>query len=501
MSKKNKILENISRYRFELKHLTVLFMVLIVFQFILAYIQKSSLENFLLQTQKWYQQDSAEKMANLTTTSLELLLENIDVKKIEDEKEKQKIIQSFNIIFSQQLLQQNIDDICLIVSKDKQHFVIDEGMYLFEFLSDHFEKTESSINRHKDAFENYLEIKDEIAAGERIFSRLEGSQTFHLYVPFVPNGEYLGVLYMKKTPDFTNITNEIISSYDEASIIYSSLILLGLLAMYYITSYTVKERNEAQQKLFDEHEKRLKEHIMHEKESLFTKRIYHTHHKAEKVMGFIKVDLKKISEKNTEETIEKVTKYSNFISRMIYDMKWYDPPIQTIRNPNFNTDINEVINFVINNIFLRISTSTDIFDFDLNLDENLPRVKINEFVVWEILEPLIQNSIDHASVDNIKIKITTTYNPGDNKSKIIIEDNGVGIGEELLKTDESGIKNIFSENVSTKSSANQNSGYGCYIAYQMAVKRCGWHLDVENIEGGARFVISVPNLSGNIYGQ
>lgn len=489
---KNKILENIRQYRFELKHLTVLFVVLIIFQFILTYIQKTSLQSFLIETQKWYQQDSAEKMANLTTTSLELLLENIDVKKIDNEKDQQKIIQSFNIIFSQQLLQQNVDDICLIVTKNGKHFVIDEGIYLFDFLRDDLALTKSSIDKHFNAYNYYIELKDEIKSGERIFSRLEGTQTFHLFVPFVPNGEYLGVLYMKKTPDFTNITNEITSSYDEASIIYSSLILLGLLAMYYISSFTVKERNEAQHKLFEENEKHIKEHIIHEKESLFTKRIYHTHHKAEKVMGFIKEDLRQISEQNTKEVIARVTKYSNFISRVIYDMKWYDPPVHTIRNQMFHTNLNEVITFIVKHIFLRISSATDIFNFELDLDDNVPPVNINEFVVWEIFEPLIQNAIDHADVEKIKILIKTEYDAELKRSKISIMDNGKGFDESLLELDTHNIKKLFSENVSTKNTNDQNSGYGCYIAYQMAVKRCGWNLDAYNMpSGGGAFIIDI----------
>ena len=36
----------------------------------------------------------------------------------------------------------------------------------------------------------------------------------------------------------------------------------------------------------------LTKQITYEKELIFTKRIYHTHHKAEKIMGFIKEDLR-----------------------------------------------------------------------------------------------------------------------------------------------------------------------------------------------------------------
>ncbi|MFH1198410.1 MAG: ATP-binding protein [bacterium] len=489
-----RILEGLQKYRFEFRHLTVLFLVLLIFQFVLSFIQKSSLRSFLDETQRWYQQFSAENVANITSTSLELLLENINLNEIKTQGEKEKIIQSFNIIFSQQLLQQNVEDLCLIVEKDNKNFPIDDGALLFDYLTHNFQNLGEIPDKHKRAIQLYDSLQNKISSEEQIHSILEGIQTFHIFVPFVPRGEYLGVLYMQKTPDLANITGEILASYDEAAIIYSSLILLGLLAMYYISSFTVKERNEAQKLLYDENEKRLKEQIIHEKESLFTKRIYHTHHKAEKVMGFIKEDLRNITASNIDEIRYKVTKYSNFISRVIYDMKWYDPPLQTIRNPIFETDLNEVLQFIVKYIFLRISSSTEIFEFNTELDEKLPRVNINEFVVWEILEPLIQNSIDHGRVEKIKIIIKTEYDDSKKQSQIIISDNGVGIRSDLLEIDSTGLKKIFSENVSTKINVNSDSGYGCYIAYEIATKRCGWSLNAfNNPEKGCSFIITIPN--------
>ena len=489
----SKILENIKKYRFELRHLTVLFLILIFFQLILSFIQKNSLKNFLDQTQEWYQQDSAEKMANLTTTSLELLLENINVKKINSDEERENIIQSFNIILNQQLLQQNVEDICLLLVRGNELLVVDEGKMLYYYLAERNNFIEDARESHLQAVNYFEDIKYKVKTDEMIYSFLEGTNTFHIIVPFVPNGEYHGALYMRKRPDFSYMQREIISSYDEAAIIYSSLILFGLLAMYYISSYTVKERNEAQKLLYDENEKYLKEQIRREKETLFTKRIYHTHHKAEKVMGFIKEDLREINEENIEEVRYRVNKYSNFVSRVIYDMKWYDPPINTIRNQMFNTNLNEVIRFLEKFIFLRISSQTDIFSFKLNLSEKLPNVHINEFVIWEILEPIIQNSIEHSGVEKIKIEITTIFDESSGESRIIIEDNGKGISDGLLLKNDDNEKIIFSEEVSTKQNNNQNSGYGCYIAYQMA-KRCGWRIDAfNNDEGGSSFVIIIPN--------
>mgnify|MGYP001617724573 FL=1 len=266
--------------------------------------------------------------------------------------------------------------------------------------------------------------------------------------------------------------------------------------MFFISSYTLRERNQTQQLLFEEQTKHLTEQIHHQKEMLFTKRIYHTHHKAEKVMGFIKEDVRNLSESNIELIKKRITRYANFIARVIYDMKWYDPPIQTIRNPLFKTDVNEVIRFIVNGIFLRVTTASEAYSFDLQLSDAMPIVHINEFVVWEVIEPILQNSLDHAGVGTVKIIIRTSYEPATGTSRIIISDNGTGIEPWLLEKDEHGIQRIFAEHTSTKTTGeDQHSGYGCYIAYEIATQRCGWHVDVENNPvGGCTFTFTIKNL-------
>ncbi len=492
MIKKN-LADKISKYRFELRHITVLLVILISFQIILSFIQKSSIQNFLHKTQDWYQQDSAERMANLSTTSLELLVGNMRSDIQRSEEEKQKIVQSFNIIFSQQLLEPNVEETALIILQDDVPILINDGIDFYNLLTNKevsFEPSKKSENALL-LFEKNLEF---IKYSEEIFTVLDEDNTFHILVPFIPYGEFVGAFYMKNKPNFDFITNEVLTSYDEVALIYTSLILLGLLAMYYISSFTVKERDETQQLFYEEREQHLKDTIEHDKESLFTKRIYHTHHKAEKVMGFIKEDLRNLNNKNIEETKAKVSKYANFVSRVIYDMKWYDPPIQTIRNQVFSTNLNEVIKFLVDELFLRLSTSTNFFSFQLKLDENVPNVHINEYVVWEIIEPLIQNSIDHSTKEKVLIKIETVFDWELKKSFINISDNGQGIDEDLLERNEKGLQRIFIESVSTKIQDKGNSGYGCYIAYQMATVRCGWKLTVENLEaGGCKFSIEIQN--------
>lgn len=470
--KTNKLKQKVRDYHFEFKHVTVLFLILFAFQLIISFINKASIRNFLNSTQEWYQKDSAEEIANLTTMSLELVLESIDPKTDLNLEKKKKIIQSFDIIFSQQQLKHNIDGLYMLVNSGDNFYVIDDGKTLYSFLLDH-KQIENTLDKGKlSVIEMYKKIKNELSSKEQIVSIITDKNTFNIFVPFVLRGEYIGAVYMKNTPDFSFLSNQVISNYDETSIIYLSLILFGLLAMYFISSYTVKERDEAQKLLFDEHEENLKKQINYEKELIFTKRIYHTHHKAEKVMGFIKEDLRILSPENINDVKYRVSKYSNFISRVIYDMKWYDPPLQAIRNPVFRTNLNEVIRFIVENIFLRISTKSNAFEIKMETDPNLPLVPVNEFVVWEIIEPLIQNSIEHGGESNLIITCRTVYNRELNKSYIIIEDNGKGIKPELLETDKNGVKKIFVENTTTKEIEMQNSGYGCYIAYEIT-KRCG----------------------------
>ncbi|MDP4174373.1 MAG: ATP-binding protein [Bacteroidota bacterium] len=490
----NIFFEKIKKYRIQFKHLTVLFVILMAFQVILSFVHKASLQNFLVKTQEWYQRYSAERLANITTTSLELLLETVESNKSITQTEKAKIIQAINIILSQQILQQNVQDISLLVSNGQDNYALKDGDDIFSYLYYNDPKVLKNKYISTNTLRLYKSVKDNLTGSEQICSVLEGEQTFHIFVPFILRGECIGALYLKNTPDFSFITKEVINNYNETVIIYSSLIFLGLLAMYYISSYTVKERDEAQKLLLDEHEKYIKEQVVYEKEALFTKRIYHTHHKAEKIMGFIKEDLIHLSPNNIDEIKYRITQYSNFISRVIYDMKWFDPPVQTIRNVIFQTNLNEVIKFIVDNIFLRISSNVGMYSFNLELDKNIPIIHINEFVIWEIIEPLVQNSIDHGAKRTLNITIKTCYSQKENTTRVFIKDDGYGIMPDLLEKNKDGVKRIFLENTSTKKESGRNRGYGCFLAYTMARERCCWDLDVENLaEGGCQFIITLKN--------
>ncbi len=493
MKTKNLFIESLRKYHFEIKHLTVVFIALLILQLILIYVNKASMRNFVNNTQEWFQKNSAERFAGLSSSTLELLLETARKNTSINSADQRRVVQFFDIILNQQVLQQNVEEICLLISDGNKTYAIDDGRVLYSFIFTKQIEDHDASSRHSEALTLYKGIKSELEANEQIINILKNKQTYHIFVPFVPHGEFMGALYMRNTTDVSFIQREIVSNYEETSIIYTALFLLGLLAMYYISSYTVKERDEAQKFLLDEHETRIKQKMDHDKEALFTKRIYHTHHKAEKVMGFIKDDLRTINQNNIDEIKSRVSRYSNFVSRVIYDMKWYDPPVQTIRNMAFQTDLNEVIRFLVENIFNRTARKTESFQIKMNLDSTVPVIHINEFVVWEILEPLIQNSIDHGGEENIQVVISTKYDKDNGTTVLTIEDNGPGISSELLKQDENGVKQLFLENVTSKT-YSPPSGYGCYIAYEISKQRCGWNIDVENLpERGCRFTITIPH--------
>jgi signal transduction histidine kinase len=483
---------NLRTYHFEIRHLTVLVTVLIVFQLVVSFVHRRSIQEFLTDTQQWYQQDSAERLANLTATSLELLLESEIPRKRLSDAEERRIVQSFNIIFSQQLLHRDVQELCLLVERGDQVVAIDDGKALYATAFENRVESTMASSSHAAAIQMYRDLRSEIRATEQIHTTVERDHIFHTFVPFVPGGEFVGVVYMRNVPDFTFITRELIASYNETTGTFLALILFGLIAMFYVSSYTLAERNRAQHLLFEEQKIHLGEQIRYQNELLFTKRIYHTHHKAEKIMGFIKEDLRNLTPDTMGSVQDRVTRYSNFVARVIYDMKWYDPPLHTTRSPIFRTDVNEVIRFLVDNVFRRVVGESQGLRFQLELDDRLPVLPLNEFVLWEVLEPIIQNSIDHAGPDNAVVILRTSYDAGTGTGTISVGDAGTGIAPGLLEKGEDGIRKIFKEHVTTKMAVDQrHAGYGCYIAYELAKQRCGWDLDAENLpEGGCQFTFT-----------
>lgn len=486
-----KFLKKLKFIRISWIHILIIFLSLIIFQVFVSHLQQNTLRSLLSDTMDWYKQNSAEQIGNLTTTSLELIVESEPKNNgMNDSGRERKLIHALNSVLKQPLMKRNVESMCVIMPYKNRYIAMDLGSSLYSFYFNGEVQQPEVNSAYTDAVARYAEIHDGMMKSEMTTSFQEEENVFYVYVPLVPYGEYRGAVYLKIHPDVSFISEQILSSFNKTVLIFSSLIIMGFLGMFYISTYTVIERDEAREELYQEHESHLQEQVEQRKENLFTKRIYHTHHKAEKIMGFINEDLDAVDESNIKEIKYRISKYANFISRVIYDMKWYDPPIQTIRGAIFRTDLNELLQFIIDNIFLRISLPVKTIDFKLNLDPDFPIVSVNEFVVWEIIEPLIQNCIDHCDKSIVEVIISTKHDKTTHSSVVLIEDNGGGIRADLLERSESGIKRIFLENITTKEEEN-NCGYGCYLAYVIS-KRCGWEIDAGNIEsGGARFELKI----------
>lgn len=486
------LLHPLRKYRIEIRHLTVLLLVLIAFQVIVLFLNQSALHDVFDQTQQWYRQDAAERIANLSATSIELLLESHPTRQTMNDDRAVQIVQEFNIIFSQQLLDKNVQSVCILIRGPEGLAIVDDGQQLFDLLYREGGRVQSDTIAHAEALRWYRTLEPRLRHTEQITTVVDDLGAFHVFVPFVPQGEYAGAVYMKSAPDLSFLTGALSAINDQTALVYAGLIFIGFLGMYVISTRTLRERNDALQALFDEQKRHLADEIHHQKETIFAKRIYHAHHKAEKIGGFIKEDLRAMTARNMEEVRHRIGKYASFIARVIYDMKWYDPPIQTLRGPMFSTDVNEVLRFIVDNIFRRVADATSTFRFDLDLDPDLPRVAVNEYVLWEIVEPILQNALDHAGVAGVVVQVLTTFDASTRRATIVVEDNGRGIRNDLLQPDSRGVQRLFLEHVSAASpGAKEHSGYGCFIAHEIATQRLGWTLTAENIPGsGARFTFT-----------
>ncbi|MEL6823467.1 MAG: hypothetical protein AAFP70_17040, partial [Calditrichota bacterium] len=166
-----------TNYNFQFRHLIIIFFLLISFLLCVSYLQKASLQNLLFKTQEWYQQDSAERLANLTATSLELLFETASQNITDSDLEAERIIQAFNIIMSQQVLQQNVDQVAIFIQEKNRIVVIDDGKSLFNYFFSPDEATNLPDGAYDRAMSLFNEIGEGFRKSEEIRSIREGKST------------------------------------------------------------------------------------------------------------------------------------------------------------------------------------------------------------------------------------------------------------------------------------------------------------------------------------
>ena len=112
---------------------------------------------------------------------------------------------------------ENLQDYVVPVLAKKSR-AINDGNDFYNYL-----QNSVAVGNINDDYNNvvnlFLKYINDLKTNEEIISVLDSTQTFHILVPFVPYGEFVGVFYMKNKPNFEFITEEILSSYDEVALI------------------------------------------------------------------------------------------------------------------------------------------------------------------------------------------------------------------------------------------------------------------------------------------
>ena len=121
-------------------------------------------------------------------------------------------------------------------------------------------------------------------------------------------------------------------------------------------------------------------------------------------------------------------------------------------------------------------------DFIVNIPERPFRVRMDPDGYMRILNNLIQNVISHSHADKIEIALSEQ----NGNIKILLSDNGIGIGKEDLK-------HIFERLYKCdKGRSEKGSGLGLSIVHQLVTKLNGT-ITVESIPGeGTVFILLFP---------
>ncbi|MGD9329001.1 MAG: HAMP domain-containing sensor histidine kinase, partial [Cyclobacteriaceae bacterium] len=150
---------------------------------------------------------------------------------------------------------------------------------------------------------------------------------------------------------------------------------------------------------------------------------------------------------------------------------------------------------------LRAKDKTFNADFHLEIDENLPKIKVIPQDIGRVLLNLINNAfyvVDKkakAGTDGYKPKVIVGLKNQDKEIEINVKDNGYGIAPDIKKK-------IFQPFFTTKPTG-EGTGLGLSISYDIILKGHNGDIRVEsivasdknlndNIESGTEFIITIP---------
>ncbi len=186
------------------------------------------------------------------------------------------------------------------------------------------------------------------------------------------------------------------------------------------------------------------------------------------------------------ELIDGLGKGARRIENIVSSLKDFTKP--DMDNLKGNVDIKRMIEtstLIVNNL---IKKSTRYFQ--LNIEENLPRIKGNFQKLEQVIINLITNSCQALPDPEKKLSITASYHEDKEIIQIIIQDEGAGISEEAMK-------HIVDPFFTTKRDAG-GTGLGLSIAYNI-IQDHGGEMCFDSMEGeGTTVTLHLPVSKKNI---
>ncbi len=132
---------------------------------------------------------------------------------------------------------------------------------------------------------------------------------------------------------------------------------------------------------------------------------------------------------------------------------------------------------------LKFKTKDKQISLNVDLEPNLPVIRCDPGKIQQIIMNLVQNAID-ALPQGGEIDISASYLKEQERLKLVVHDNGIGIPEEFLP-------HIFEPFYSSKDNG-QSVGIGLFVVYGVIHQHSGI-IDVESTEGkGTTFTIFLP---------
>jgi len=145
-------------------------------------------------------------------------------------------------------------------------------------------------------------------------------------------------------------------------------------------------------------------------------------------------------------------------------------------------DFNKMVGEILNNLRY-MNRSSNHVKLNIDLNTEMPLV-CDKHRLYIILNNLISNSLRYCNPKAVAPYINLTLNTNISQTYLVIEDNGIGIGQEHL----SKVFNMFYR----ASGMSEGSGLGLYIVKQTVEKLKG-QIEISSEQGlGTTFRITLP---------